>query len=123
MSNRVYGNTQGLKANQIRRLQNIYRRSVRPQQLVSPELARALLDLSLELGRQIGVLINRRGKIEYVAVGDRVIVSDGGSNRGVVTFTPTSTRADSATMTSSTSPCCASTWSQLSARTRTACQA
>ena len=74
MSNRVYGNTQGLKANQIRRLQNIYRRSIRPQQLVSPELARALLDLSLELRRQIGVLINRRGKIEYVAVGDANVV-------------------------------------------------
>jgi GTP-binding protein HflX len=70
VSTRVYGNTQGLKANQIRRLQNIYRRSVQPNQLVSPELARALLELSLEMRRQIGVLINRRGKIEYVMIGD-----------------------------------------------------
>jgi len=70
VSDRVYGNTQGLKANQIRRLQNIYRRSVRPQELVSTDLARALLELSLEFGRQIGVLINRRGKVEYVAVGN-----------------------------------------------------
>ncbi len=70
MSNRVYGNTQGLKANQIRRLQNIYRRSIRPFQLVSTDLARALMELSLEFGRQIGVLINRRGKVEYVAVGN-----------------------------------------------------
>ena len=74
MSNRVYGNTQGLKANQIRRLQNIYRRSIRPQEIVGTELARTLMELSLEIGRQIGVLVNRRGKIEYVAVGDANVV-------------------------------------------------
>lgn len=41
-----------------------------PENLVSPELARALTELSLEAGRQIGVLIDRRGRIEYVMVGD-----------------------------------------------------
>ena len=70
MSNKVFGNTQGLKASQLRRLQNIYRRSARAADLVSPELARELMKLSQELRRQIGVLINRRGRIEYVMVGD-----------------------------------------------------
>lgn len=70
MSYKVFGNTRGLKANQLRRVQKIYNRSVHPTQLISPELARFLVELSVELRRQIGVLINRRGKIEYVMIGD-----------------------------------------------------
>jgi GTP-binding protein HflX len=38
--------------------------------VTSPELARALTERSAEIGRQVGVLINRRGQIEYVVVGD-----------------------------------------------------
>ncbi len=45
-------------------------RRVAPQQIVSPELARQLSELSFETGRQIGVLINRKGKVEYVMVGN-----------------------------------------------------
>jgi GTP-binding protein HflX len=60
----------GLKANQIHRLQHIYRRKVPAQQLVTQELARYLCELSLEINRQIGVLIDRKGIIEHVVVGD-----------------------------------------------------
>lgn len=67
---RLYGNTRGLKANHIRRLENLYRRKIRPQQLISTELARDMVKLSFEIGRQIGLLINRLGKIAYVIVGD-----------------------------------------------------
>lgn len=70
MSNKVFGNTSGLKANQITRLQKIYDRSVYPSQLISPELARYMVELSVELRRQIGVLIDRRGQIDYVMLGD-----------------------------------------------------
>ncbi len=38
--------------------------------MTSPELARHLSELSLETGRQVGALINRRGDIEHVIVGD-----------------------------------------------------
>ena len=44
-------------------------RRVPPDQIVSPELARQLSELSNETGRQIGVLLNRKGKVEYVMVG------------------------------------------------------
>ena len=67
---RIEGNVTGLKANQIRRLQHIYRRKVPAQQIVTQELARYLCELSLEINRQIGVLIDRKGTIEYVVVGD-----------------------------------------------------
>ncbi|MGD9176287.1 MAG: GTPase HflX [Desulfobacterales bacterium] len=67
---KLYGNTVGLKANQIRRLENFYRRRIRPQFLISAELTRDLNLLSHEIRRQIGLLINRQGKVAYVIVGD-----------------------------------------------------
>jgi len=67
---RLYGNTGGLKANQIRRLENLYRRRLPTQYLISPELARDIGQLSHELRRQIGLLINRQGRIAYVIIGD-----------------------------------------------------
>ena len=48
----------------------IYRRRVQQQELVSGELARYLCEVSREVGRQLGVLLNRRGEIEHVIVGD-----------------------------------------------------
>ncbi|MFL5313362.1 MAG: GTPase HflX [Myxococcales bacterium] len=66
----MYGNTTGLKASQARRLLATYRRRVQPRELCSPELARHLSEVSREVGRQIGVLLNRRGEVEYVIVGD-----------------------------------------------------
>lgn len=41
-----------------------------PEQIVSQELARQISEISFETGRQIGVLINRKGQVEYVMVGD-----------------------------------------------------
>jgi GTP-binding protein HflX len=67
---RLFGNTAGLKANQIRRLENFYRRRIQPQFLISPELASDLSNLSHEISRQIGLLVNRQGKVAYVIVGD-----------------------------------------------------
>jgi len=43
---------------------------VTAEQIVSSELARQLSEISHDTGRQIGVLINRKGKVEYVMVGD-----------------------------------------------------
>jgi GTP-binding protein HflX len=59
-----------LKANQVRRLQHIYRRKVPAKQIVTQELARYLCEVSSEIARQVGVLIDRKGAIAYVIVGD-----------------------------------------------------
>ncbi|MFL5424127.1 MAG: GTPase HflX [Myxococcales bacterium] len=40
------------------------------RELCSPELARHLTELSRETGRQLGVLLNRRGEVEWVIVGN-----------------------------------------------------
>ncbi len=65
----IYGFTQGLKHNQLKRIERLSSRRVAPEQIISPELARQLSEISFETGRQIGVLINRKGQIEYVMVG------------------------------------------------------
>jgi len=67
---KLYGNTSGLKANQIKRLENLYRRRIPPEFLITNELARDLCRISRELSRQIGILVNRRSKIVFVIVGD-----------------------------------------------------
>jgi GTP-binding protein HflX len=64
------GNTAGLKASHSRRLLATYRRRVQQRELVSAELARHLTEVSREIGRQVGVLLNRRGEVEQVIVGD-----------------------------------------------------
>lgn len=66
----VLGNTQGLKPNQLRRIEKLYTRRIPPHQIVTPEFARQISELSHETRRQIGVLIDRKGHIEYVMVGD-----------------------------------------------------
>ncbi len=66
----IYGNTLGLKASEQSRLRNTYRRRVSPNEIISAELARHLTELSRELNRQVGVLLNRKGEIEYVVVGN-----------------------------------------------------
>ncbi len=67
---KIYGNTSGLKANQIKRLENLYRRRIPPEYLLTYELARDLGRMSREIRRQIGILVNRRSKIVFVIVGD-----------------------------------------------------
>jgi GTP-binding protein HflX len=67
---KLYGNTSGLKANQIKRLENLYRRRIPPEYLLTYELARDLGRMSREIRRQIGILVNRRSKIVFVIVGD-----------------------------------------------------
>ncbi|MEE9280554.1 MAG: GTPase HflX [Myxococcota bacterium] len=66
----LYGQTYGLKASELRRLRNLYKRRLPRSALVSPEFARQLSELSSELSRRIGALVSRGGRVEYVAVGD-----------------------------------------------------
>ena len=67
---KLFGNTSGLKANHIRRLEKLYRRRIPPEFVITFELARDISRLSHEIRRQIGLLINRMGKIACVIVGD-----------------------------------------------------
>lgn len=66
----IIGNTAGLKPNQLRRIEKLYTRRIPAQQIITPEFARQLAELSHETRRQIGALIDRSGHVEYVMVGD-----------------------------------------------------
>jgi GTP-binding protein HflX len=66
----VTGNTTGLAPAQLRMLERIYRRRISPADVVGPELAAFLCECSAEVGRQVGILVDRRGTIEHVVVGD-----------------------------------------------------
>src|SRR5688572_17871827 len=67
--NEIYGNTLGLKPSELKRLKNSYRRRVGSHEIISPELARHLTELSRETNRQVGVLLDRKGDVEWVIVG------------------------------------------------------
>ncbi len=66
----IEGNIQGLKHNQIQRLEKLYNRRIPPRQIVTQEFARQMSEASHEINRQIGVLVNRSGYVEYVVVGN-----------------------------------------------------
>ncbi|HKI56558.1 MAG TPA: GTPase HflX, partial [Trueperaceae bacterium] len=67
---KVHGKLSGLKVGQVKRLGNLYRRRVPPQAAVTNDLARALCELSADIGRGVSVLVDRRGRVVTVAAGD-----------------------------------------------------
>lgn len=69
MGNTVFGNITGLKPSILRNLEKLYRRRVPPTSIISYELAREISQISAEINRQVGILINRKGEIDYVIVG------------------------------------------------------
>ncbi|MCH2169257.1 GTPase HflX [Myxococcota bacterium] len=66
----IYGNTHGLKANQIRRLERLVRRHIPAERIITHDFARHLTELTGETGRQVGVLVDRRGSVTHAMVGD-----------------------------------------------------
>jgi len=75
MNQRLYGNVSGLSSRQQKELERLYRRRVPTEQITTHQLNRELCRLSHQLGRKIGILINRRGMIELVVVGEVPLIS------------------------------------------------
>ncbi|MBI5235210.1 MAG: GTPase HflX [Deltaproteobacteria bacterium] len=65
-----YGNLTGLKASHLKAIERIYGTRVSPSSVITPEIARYMTSLSREIRRQLGVIINRKGAIVAVIVGD-----------------------------------------------------
>jgi GTP-binding protein HflX len=59
-----------LKSSQIQSLERLYRRRVPVAEFCSHDLATRLVEISGDLRRQIAILVNRSGSVEYVIVGD-----------------------------------------------------
>ena len=67
---RIEGNTQTVKAHQLKALQRLLQRRYPRHEAYTTEQAHELAALSRALGRQIGLLIDRPGKVELVLLGD-----------------------------------------------------
>ena len=80
----VEGNTRGLKPQQRKELARLSERRLGLDALVTTQLAERMTALSRETNRVIGVLIDRRGRIQSVMIGDhrRVYLPDIGRARG-----------------------------------------
>ena len=74
----IYGNLTGLKPSQLKALERIYRRRIPAAEVITTELARYLTERSHELRRQLGVIVDRRGTVKYVIVGDdrEIVIPD-----------------------------------------------
>src|SRR4030042_591604 len=68
--NKIFGNTAGLGAAQIKQIERLYRKGIPPEGIISHELAGQISFLSREINRQIGLLINRKGEIHTLIIGD-----------------------------------------------------
>ena len=65
----VHGNTTGLKASQVKALERLGRRRLSDDRIVTNELARELTELSNDVRRQVGVLLDRSGSVQHVMIG------------------------------------------------------
>ncbi len=83
MTTELFGNKVGLAPATVRALERLYRRRVPLDSIATPELVRALVDVSHETGRQVGVLVHRSGDVDTVVVGDagRLMLPDIGRLR------------------------------------------
>ena len=79
----VTGNVAGLKPSHKRLLDRTFVRRVATDKLVSVELARHLAQISRDIGRQVGVLIDRQGHVVEAFVGEpeRIYLPDVGRVR------------------------------------------
>jgi GTPase len=66
----VFGSTKGLKPSQRLRLEKLALKKVPANRIVTQEIARQLTEFSAELGRQLGMLVDRKGVVRKVLVGD-----------------------------------------------------
>jgi GTP-binding protein HflX len=80
----IFGKTSGLSAKDIERIERLHERVVSPPSALTAEFAQLLCGLAFEMGRHIGVLVDRRGHVAHVALGDgdMLYLPDLGRSRG-----------------------------------------
>jgi GTPase len=67
---KLFGNANGLRSTQIRRLENLYQHRTPPDEVLSFPLINEICSISHETSRQIALLVDRSGKIISVIAGD-----------------------------------------------------
>ena len=68
--NKVSGEIMGLKKSQLKKIANLYKRKVSSKEIITLDLAEAIAEISFEINKELGIIINRRGQIIDITVGD-----------------------------------------------------
>lgn len=71
----INGNTQSIKERLLNELEELYDKKFESRELVPVELAETIVRISHEINREISVLINRRGIVVDISIGDSGTVS------------------------------------------------
>ena len=66
----VFGSVRGLKPSQRTRLERLGLKRLPADSVVTQEISRRLTELSAEIKRQIGLLVDRKGNVRKILVGD-----------------------------------------------------
>ncbi len=64
------GNLQGLKPSEIKKLEGLGKKKLDPNYIIPIETAKLLAEISSLIKRQVGLIINRKGLVVFVLVGD-----------------------------------------------------
>nr|WP_319394803.1 GTPase HflX [uncultured Desulfobacter sp.] len=72
----AYGTLDGLNKAQINRIENLYTFKSPPEYILSRQAAMEIVDISREIRRQIGLLLDRNGKVVCVIAGEphRIVI-------------------------------------------------
>ena len=71
----IHGHITGLRSSEISAAERLYRRRVPVDKILSPELAKTMCQLSLEIRRPIAALLTRRGLVQEVIIGTELTLS------------------------------------------------
>ncbi|MCK5543429.1 MAG: GTPase HflX [Desulfobacterales bacterium] len=76
MNKKIIGNLSGLKATQIKQIENLFHFKTSPELLISDQQVLELTSISHQIKRQIGLLIDRNGITTHVIAGDpqRIVI-------------------------------------------------
>lgn len=74
MSTKIFGKIAGLAASELRALEKLYGRRPELERAVTHEIAREIAEIASRTGRMVGIVLDRRGRISAVAVGDAIEV-------------------------------------------------
>mgnify|MGYP002630503391 CR=1 FL=1 len=79
----ITGKTEGLKASHLKALKTLDDRRLPQGLFVSPEAARRLTEVCKDIGRQVGLTVDRNGYVRHVIVGDahKLFIPDLGRTR------------------------------------------
>ncbi len=72
----IYGTTDGLRKTQIQRIEGLYSFKSPPEFLAAPETAMEMAAISHDISRQVGILLDRNGRVVCVIAGepDRIVI-------------------------------------------------